>query len=99
MFLCGKRKTIIMAAVNIQIDVPNLGTYEMEELKHKLTAYARNLIAASNTSEKQTIFRQQPVNEDKKCAARRNRLRRLCGREISPEDIQEDERLAYLISK
>ena len=55
-----------MAAVNIQIDIPNLGTYEMEELKHKLTAYAQNLIAASNTSKKQSISDQQSVNDDVK---------------------------------
>ena len=88
-----------MAAVNIQIDIPNLGTYEMEELKHKLTAYAQNLIAASNTSKKQSISAQQSVNDDLKYSARLNRLRRLCGREISVQEIQEDERLAYLIGK
>ena len=88
-----------MAAVNIQIDIPNLGTYEMEELKHKLTAYAQNLIAASNTSKKQSISDQQSVNDDEKYSARLNRLRRLCGREISAQEIQEDERLAYLIGK
>ena len=88
-----------MAAVNIQIDIPNLGTYEMEELKHKLTAYAQNLIAASNTSKKQSISDQQSVNDDVKYSARLNRLRRLCGREISAQEIQEAERLAYLIGK
>ena len=88
-----------MAAVNIQIDIPNLGTYEMEELKHKLTAYAQNLIAASNTSKKQSISDQQSVNDNVKYSARLNRLRRLCGREISVQEIQEDERLAYLIGK
>ena len=84
-----------MAAVNIQIDVPNLGTYEMEELKHKLTAYARNLIAASNKT--QPISQHLSSDEDLKYSARLNRLRRLCGREISAQEIQEDERLAYLI--
>ena len=84
-----------MAAVNIQIDVPNLGTYEMEELKHKLTAYARNLIAASNKT--QPISQYLSSDEDLKYSARLNRLRRLCGREISAQEIQEDERLAYLI--
>ena len=88
-----------MAAVNIQIDIPNLGTYEMEELKHKLTAYAQNLIAASNTSKKQSISDQQSVNDDVKYSARLNRLRRLCGREIPTQEILEDERLAYLINK
>ena len=36
-------------------------------------------------------------DEDLKYSARLNRLRRLCGREISAQEIQEDERLAYLI--
>lgn len=88
-----------MAAVNIQIDVPNLGAYEMEELKHKLTAYARNLIAASNYSKAQSVPQEQSADEDLKYSARINRLRRLCGREISAQEIQEDERLAYLIGK
>ncbi|MBQ2857756.1 MAG: hypothetical protein IJE78_11680 [Bacteroidaceae bacterium] len=43
--------------------------------------------------------KQQPVHEENKYSARINRLRRLCGREISSKDIQEDERLAYLINK
>lgn len=88
-----------MASVNIQIDVPNLGTYEMEELKHKLTAYAQNLIAASNSSDKPMVSQQQKVDVDMKYSARLNRLRRLCGREITSEDLIDDERLAYLISK
>ena len=54
LFFLLKISITIMAAVNIQIDIPNLGTYEMEELKHKLTAYAQNLIVASNTSKKQS---------------------------------------------
>ena len=53
-----------MAAVNIQIDVPNLGTYEMEELKHKLTVDAQNLIAEAKNSEKQEISQQKSVNEN-----------------------------------
>ena len=86
-----------MAALNIQIDVLNLGTYEMEELKHKITVYAQNLIAASTISEAQTI---PPIGyKDIKYSARLNRLRKLCGRKISDRKIQEDERLAYLISK
>ena len=36
-----------MAALNIQIEVPNLGMYDVEALKHKLTVYAKKLIAAS----------------------------------------------------
>lgn len=39
-----------MAALSIQIDVPNLGVYDMEVLKHKLTVYATKLIAASKKS-------------------------------------------------
>lgn len=40
-----------MAALNIQIDVPNMGVFEMEELKHKVTLYAKRLIAVSKLSE------------------------------------------------
>ena len=40
-----------MAALNIQIDVPNMGIYDMEELKHKVVAYAKKLISSSQTKE------------------------------------------------
>ena len=86
-----------MPALNIQIDVPNLGANEIEELKHKLTIYAQNLISASNKSELKA--QQLSGNAEMKYSARLNRLRRLCGREIPTQDIQEDERLAYLIGK
>lgn len=88
-----------MAALNIQIEVPNMGIYEMEELKHKLTVYAKNLITESKISEKQAISQQESVNENIRYSERLNRLRRLCGRTISTQEIQEDERLAYLLSK
>jgi len=44
-----------MAALNIQIDVPNMGVFEMEELKHKVTLYAKKLIAISKTTESQEM--------------------------------------------
>ena len=44
-----------MAALNIQIEVPNLGMYEMEALKHKLTVYAKKLIATSQKKETETV--------------------------------------------
>lgn len=42
-----------MAALNIQIEVPNMGIYEMEELKQKLTVYAKKLIASSDKTKTQ----------------------------------------------
>ena len=47
-----------MAALNIQIEVPNLGMYEIEALKHKVTAYAKKLIAASNVAETKIVNKQ-----------------------------------------
>ena len=47
-----------MAALNIQIEVPNLGMYEMEVLKHKLTVYAKKLIAASKKAETEVVSKQ-----------------------------------------
>lgn len=44
-----------MAALNIQIDVPNMGVFEMEELKHKVTLYAKKLIAISKVTESQEM--------------------------------------------
>lgn len=84
-----------MAALNIQIEIPNMGIYEMEELKHKLTVYAKKLIAASDVSEI-TSTKDEWSN---KYSPRINRLRNLCGKGVSQEDIQEDERLSYLLSK
>ena len=43
-----------MAALNIQIEVPNMNIYDLEELKHKVTAYAKSLIISSyNQTDKQ----------------------------------------------
>lgn len=47
-----------MAALNIQIEVPNMGMYEMETLKHKVTVYAKKLIAASKKAEVGTMDKQ-----------------------------------------
>lgn len=47
-----------MAALNIQIEVPNMGMYEMEIIKHKLTIYAKKLIAASKKSETEVVNKQ-----------------------------------------
>ena len=106
-----------MAALNIQIEVPNMNVYDLEELKHKVTIYARNLIISSydkantqeNTSKNEKLAEKFANEKDendiykttynKKYSARINYLRSLCGKEISQEAIQEDERLAYLLSK
>lgn len=47
-----------MAALNIQIDIPNMGVYELEELKHKVTLYAKKLVAASKKSDTKDITKQ-----------------------------------------
>lgn len=47
-----------MAALNIQIEVPDLGIYEMAALKHKLTVYAKKLIAASKKTETEVVNKQ-----------------------------------------
>lgn len=47
-----------MAALNIQIEVSNMGMYEMETLKHKVTVYAKKLIAASKKAEVETMDKQ-----------------------------------------
>lgn len=38
-----------MAALDLQIEVPNMGVSEIEELKHKLMAYAKQLISLSQS--------------------------------------------------
>lgn len=47
-----------MAALNIQIEVPNLGLYDIEALKRKLTVYAKKLIAASRKTETEVVGKQ-----------------------------------------
>ena len=47
-----------MAALNIQIDIPNMGVYELEELKPKVTLYAKKLAAVSRKSEAKDITKQ-----------------------------------------
>ena len=44
-----------MAALNIQIEVPDLGMYEMAALKHKLTIYAKKLVVASKNKETEVV--------------------------------------------
>ncbi len=36
-----------MASLDIQIEVPNMGVYEMERLRQKLIAYAQKLVSSS----------------------------------------------------
>ncbi|MBQ8672662.1 MAG: hypothetical protein IJ511_01185 [Bacteroides sp.] len=36
-----------MAALDLQIEIPNMGVSEIEELKHRLMAYAQKLISLS----------------------------------------------------
>ena len=47
-----------MAALNIQIEVPDLGMYEMAALKHKLTVYAKKLVDASKKKETEVVDKQ-----------------------------------------
>ena len=47
-----------MAALNIQVEVPDLGMYEMAVLKHKLTVYAKKLVAASKKAEAEVVDKQ-----------------------------------------
>lgn len=38
-----------MAALDLQIEIPNMGLSEIEELKHQLMAYAKKLISLSQS--------------------------------------------------
>lgn len=62
-FAIGKTKRSgIVAALNVQIEVPNMGIYEMEILKHKLTVYAKKLIAA--TKQKDTMVAEKQYRHE-----------------------------------
>lgn len=72
----------------IPVHVPTLGKYTMEELVNKLTDFALTLVNPKSAE-----------NIGKTYSARIMRLRANSNKSITVEDIEEDERLAYLINK
>ena len=48
-----------MAALDLQIEVPNMGVSEIEELKHKLMAYAKQLISLSQSQSRSTVAKKR----------------------------------------
>ena len=72
----------------IPVHVPSLGKYTMEELVDKLTDFALTLVNPKSAE-----------NIGKSYSARIMRLRANSNKSITVEDIEGDERLAYLINK
>ncbi|MBQ4622424.1 MAG: hypothetical protein IJB28_07210 [Bacteroidaceae bacterium] len=52
-----------MAALDLQIEVPNMGVSEIEELKHKLMAYAKQLISLSQSQSRSTVAKKRYRHE------------------------------------
>lgn len=75
--------------VTIPITIPSIGDYSIEGLKQELTAIAIKLI---NKKEQSKVSSTQ-------YSSKLQHLRSLSRNTITAQDIKEDERLAYLISK
>lgn len=73
-----------MAALNILVEVPNIGQYNIEELKKRLTAYAQQLIAMPGVLDKTT--------------AKKYKHEILCGL-LAPEREEDELREEYLQDK
>ena len=52
-----------MAALDLQIEVPNMGVSEIEELKLKLMAYAKQLISLSQSQSQSTVAKKRYRHE------------------------------------
>ena len=52
-----------MAALDLQIEVPNMGVSEIEELKHQLMAYAKQLISLSQSQSQSTVAKKRYRHE------------------------------------
>lgn len=75
--------------VTIPVTVPSIGDYSIEGLKQELTAFALNLIHKKSESKtKETCY-----------SARLQHLRNMSRNSITAQDIEKDERLAYLLQK
>ena len=73
-----------MAALDLQIEVPNMGVSEVEELKHKLMDYAKKLIS---------LFQSQSA-----VAKKRYRHEALAGI-FAPQEDENTLRDAYIYEK
>lgn len=69
---------------------------QSENVKQALVIRLTDSLAADKYIPKNELSK---TTSNPKYSARINRLRSLCGKEISQETIQEDERLAYLLKK
>lgn len=75
--------------ITIPVTIPDVGGYTLEDLKRELTAFAMRLVR-SGTKE------QSPARQ---YSERLMHLREMSINRITTEDINNDERLEYLINK
>lgn len=80
-----------MDAITIPVSVPTMGSYTFEKLSQELTRYAISLVMPKQHAE------QEPVH--KEYSAKLQHLRQLSRNNITEQDLKEDDRLAYLMSK
>lgn len=76
--------------VTIPVTIPTMGGYTFDSLKRELTEFALQLVM----SPKGTI-----PQEEKHYTQRLQRLKALSRNSITPADIKDDDRLAYLLNK
>lgn len=75
--------------VTIQIKVPTMGNYSLEALTNELTEFAKKLILNKSKSS----------DMPKRYSSKLCHLREMSQNNISAEDINNDERLEYLLNK
>ena len=77
--------------ITIPISIPAMGGYTREDLTRKLTDIAIKLVMYPNNP--------KPLNIEKEYSPRLQRLRSMSRDHITSQDILDDERLGYLLSK
>lgn len=75
--------------ITIPVTIPDVGGYTMEYLKRELTAFAMRLVRSG--------AKESPASV--RYSNRLVHLRDMSINHITPEDVKDDERLAYLINK
>lgn len=78
-------------AFTIPVHVPTIGDYTVERLSDELSKIAIQLVMQSNTS--------RTSRSKKEYSQRLQRLRSMSHNYITPQEVIDDERLAYLLSK
>lgn len=75
--------------VTIPVTIPTMGVYTFDALKHELTEFAMRLVMHPKVTKE----------EGKNYSQRLQHLKAMSRNSITPADINDDDRLAYLLNK